>query len=719
MTTDLSLLTTAAAKWEAAAKDFETVQGTYDSQVRNVAVDGSWTGTAATTFRETTKTQTYNQYTAAAAEARAVASLLRDAHGQFTELRKKLENEVKRAEEAGMKVSENGSATFDFAKADKALADAARHDPDLHTTEATWSARIATAVQAVDDADQGVKLALQAAVQDTDLFDGFANGFNAKAEGDIEKVEAKKAAELALELDSKGHLDEKKLAELERLFRDNSGNKEFSRTLLDNVGADGAIKLSNKLDGLTSSDKSHKQDYLALQGGLATSVSTATADAKTPFYEKWREELRKAGEKNFGSKTNPLYGYQSFVSLMGHHDQYGKAFLNDLGNDIIATEKQHDGIWNRIAGGHKGIGNDPLDGLLGIMGTQPDAATAFFDPGADGKNEHLKYLLKDRHWPKWTTVGPAGIHDLDDPTSRMGFGSALEAAATGKVPGTHHALGGHSEAEARVMHDTIRVLNSDWKGDKLPQNLRSPLGHMLTDYTSDTHEILSRTNEHYKKFNEEGGVWKDGGTVRMAVHKDDLVKIMRGVADDPAAFAAMYNAERQYAADTLVQVPFKGDPDNRAAAIEAASSVYGFYDGISSDVVFDKRDQAIQWARDVSHAATATSGALLNFVPAEIGNGIATPKGVKVGADLTNRLFDFAAYEWTKEQISEAGAAAGKENRAAFNTGQRQVDNLVLEWGRKNGYESNDGLVRHLVGSGQERHDSARNEAFIALDREK
>ncbi|MGW2185626.1 hypothetical protein [Streptomyces sp. NPDC001719] len=63
--------------------------------------------------------------------------------------------------------------------------------------------------------------------------------------------------------------------------------------------------------------------------------------------------------------------------------------------------------------------------------------------------------------------------------------------------------------------------------------------------------------------------------------------------------------------------------------------------------------------------------------------------------------------------------AAGKENRAAFNTGQRQVDNLVLEWGRKNGYESNDGLVRHLVGSGQERHDSARNEAFIALDREK
>lgn len=490
MTTDLSLLTTAAAKWEAAAKDFETVQGTYDSQVRNVAVDGSWTGTAATTFRETTKTQTYNQYTAAAAEARAVASLLRDAHGQFTELRKKLENEVKRAEEAGMKVSENGSATFDFAKADKALADAARHDPDLHTTEATWSARIATAVQAVDDADQGVKLALQAAVQDTDLFDGFANGFNAKAEGDIEKVEAKKAAELALELDSKGHLDEKKLAELERLFRDNSGNKEFSRTLLDNVGADGAIKLSNKLDGLTSSDKSHKQDYLALQGGLATSVSTATADAKTPFYEKWREELRKAGEKNFGSKTNPLYGYQSFVSLMGHHDQYGKAFLNDLGNDIIATEKQHDGIWNRIAGGHKGIGNDPLDGLLGIMGKQPDAATAFFDPGADGKNEHLKYLLKDRHWPKWTTVGPAGIHDLDDPASRMGFGSALEAAATGKVPGTHHALGGHSEAEARVMHDTIRVLNSDWKGDKLPQNLRSPLGHMLTDYTSDTHEIL-------------------------------------------------------------------------------------------------------------------------------------------------------------------------------------------------------------------------------------
>ncbi len=710
MTTDLALLTTAAEEWDKAAKDFEKVQKAYDGQVRNVAVDGSWTGVART-FAEMANKQTYEQFSAAAKEARALASLLRDAHAQFTDLRGKLKAQVAKAEEAGMKVSDDGTARFDFEKADKALANAARHDPDLHTTESNWSKSIGDLVQAFDDADQGVKLALTAAAQDSDPLDGFDHGFNAKAEGDIEKVEGRRQAELA----RLSHWDDKQLAEMQRLQRDNKNSAEFSQTFLAELGADKTIDYANRLRGLTSGDK--KQEYEQLQNSLATNIASATRDANSPFYEKWREDLRKAGTKNYGSKTDPYYGYQSFVSLMEHHDRYGKQFLHDLGNDIIDTEKKDKDIWTQWRR-HPGIASDPLDHLLGIMGKDPATATSFLDPGTDGKNDHLKYLLKDRDWPKIALNGPGALLSQDDPAARIGLGAALEAAATGEVPGAKHALGGHTEAEARVMHDTLRTLNEGGKGDKLPATLRAPLGNMLTDYTTDTHEILSRTNEDYKKLGEEGGVWKDGNTVRMAVHKDDLVKIMRGVADDPTAYASMYNAERQYAADTLVRVPFNGNPDDRAAVIEAASSVYGFYDGVSSDVVFDKRDKAIQWARDVSHAVTGTSGAALNFVPAKIG-GEDTPKGVKIGADVLNRITDFAMYEWTKEQISEASQAAGEQNRAEFNHGQRQVDSLIVEWGAKNDHKATDGLVRHLVGSGQERHDSARNEAFIALDREK
>ncbi|MEV4501335.1 hypothetical protein [Streptomyces klenkii] len=710
MTTDLGLLTKAAEKWDQAAKDFESVQTVYDSQVRNIATDGSWTGVSSMSAYAASKL-TYEQYAGAVKEARAIASLLRDAQAQFTELRGKLKHEVAQAVEAGMKVSDDGTARFDFEKASKALADAARHDPDLHTTESHWTQSIGNLVQAFDDADQGVKLALTAATKSSDVLNGGVHGFNAKAEGDIEKVEGRRQAELA----RLTHWDDKQLAEMQRLERDNKNSAEFSRTFLAELGADGTIDFANRLRGLTGGEK--RQEYEQLQNGLATNISAATRDVNSPFYEKWREGLRNAGTKNYGSETDPYYGYQSFVSLMEHHDRYGKQFLHDLGNDIIDTEKKHKDIWTQWRR-HPGIASDPLDHLLGIMGKDPATATSFLDPGADGKNDHLKYLLKDRNWPKIALNGPGALLSQDDPAARIGLGAALEAAATGEVPGTKHALGGHTEAEARVMHDTLRTLNEGGKGDKLPANLRAPLGNMLTDYTSDTHEILSRTNENYKKLGGEGGVWKDGNSVRMAVHKDDLVRIMRSVAEDPTAYASMYNAERQYAADTLARVPFNGNADDRAAVIEAASSAYGFYDGVSSDVVFDKRDKAIQWARDVSHAVTGSSGAALNFVPAQIG-GEDTPKGIKVGLDIANRITDFAMYEWTKEQISEASRAAGEQNRAQFNHGQRQVDSLIVEWGAKNDHQATDGLVRHLVGSGQERHDSARNEAFITLDREK
>ncbi|MFD0382493.1 DUF6571 family protein [Streptomyces stramineus] len=715
MTTDLALLTTAAAQWDAAAKDFESVQKTYDSQVRNVTVDGQWAGVAST-FARRANTLTYEQYSAAAKEARAIASLLRDAHEQFVELRGKVKSAVADAEKAGMKVGAEGTATFNYDKADKALADAARHDPDLHRTESNWTGRIADAVRAVDDADHGVKLALKAATEDSDPNDQIWNGFNAKAEGDIEVVEGRRSTELATKLNSTGRLDAEELAEMQSLLRDNSHSKEFSRTFLAGLSPDKTIGYADKLRGLADGDS--KKDYAPLRDGLAATLATATQDTKAPFYDTWRKGLREAGAKNYGSNTSPVYGYQSFVEMMKHGKGYGKQFLSDIGDDIISTEKKRPGIWNKISG-HKDVPHDPLDGLLGIMGKQPDAATSFLDPGADGKNGRLTYLLKDRDWPGLTVIGPAGVKNFDDPASRLGLGAALEAAATGDVPGTKHVLGGHTEAEARVMQHTVQVFNEGKKIGDVHANLRPSLGHMLTDYTSDTHEILSLTRRAYTDGAPSEGigkVWTADGTTRMAVHPADLARLMREVAEDPAAFAGMYNAERQYTADTLTRTPFD-EEEPRKLAIRNASSAFGFYDGVSADVVYDKRDKAIQWARDVSHAVTATSGAALNFIPSEVG-GVEVPKGVKIGADGINRIVDFAMYDWTKEQIAHANEAAGQDNRRDYYAYQLQVDHLVTEWAKRNGHaDPDDPFVRNLVGGAKDKHFLAREQGLNALDR--
>ncbi|AZQ73859.1 hypothetical protein EKH77_23930 [Streptomyces luteoverticillatus] len=673
MTTDLALLTTAAEQWEAAAKKFESVQKDYESQVKAIASDGTWTGQA-NLAGKTTMQLTHEQYTAAAKEARAIASLLRDAHGQFTDLRGKLKSAVADAEKAGMKVSEGGIASFDFAKADAATANAARHDPDLHTAEASWTKHIDNVVRAFDDADQGVKLALQAAVQDgtPDLLDGTPHGFNAQAEGDIEKVEAKEAYELATKLTSKGHLDARDMAEMQRLFRDNGHDKAFSQTFLNSVGPDGTIQLTNKLTGLAySDDKSHKQAYDAIQAGLAGTVSTATADTNSSFYDKWHEKLRQAGGKNFGSKTDPLYGYQSFVNLMGYNDHYGNQFLNDLGNDIIATEKKQPSIWTQWRR-HPGLDqSDPLDHLLGVMSKNPDAATSFLDPGDSGKNDHLKYLLKDREWPKIATAGPGALLTMDEPTSKLGLGQAIEAAATGHAPLPDGALPNaearHNQAQARVMHDTVELVDPG-SSSAAPANLRRPLANALAEYSTDTHEILSAKTD----YQDETGVWSDDGKIKMSVGRDKLLRAMRGLAEDPLAYATLHHAESRHISHELGGLTADTKLHEESNVLDKAGAVLGSYGAIREDVINDERSSAYTSADWKAKVAYHILGGAVT--PMTIG-----PQKIPIG-DALQRGVDTWAWAWSNDMKSHADTEANAKIADHYMDADRQMRLMIKGW---------------------------------------
>ncbi|MEU1664542.1 DUF6571 family protein [Streptomyces sparsogenes] len=705
MTIDLSLLETAAAKWEEAAKKFEAVQKVYDSQVKSVGLDGSWSGQAQFIARPDMQL-TGEQFTAAPKEARAVASVLRDAHSQFVELRGKVKSAVADAVKAGMKVSAEGRATYDFSKVSEQKAFSLKHDPDLHDTELSWTRHIEAAVQAVNDADEGVKLALKAAVQDPDLLDGAVNGFNGKAEGDIEKVEGKEAEELATKINSGEKLSGKEMAEFQRLFRDNEHNKVFSQTFLDGLGPKATIELNNKFNSLAKDDD--KKDFAALQKGVATSLATATKSPSDPFYKKWHDGLRKVGTENFGRTGESLYGYQSFVNLVTHGKGYGKQFLFDVGNDLIALEKKDGTDRWQTGEGHSRDSTDPLDDLLGIMGKQPEVATEFLDPGVNGDNDHLRYVLHDRNWPKVVMQTADGdIYYEDNPDSRRGLGPALEAAATGNVPGGDHTLGYHTDAEARVMHDSLTYLDEDRKGAGLHHNLRANLGRMIVDYTPEVHEILTGTGSYT-----EPGVWNEGTddpkNAHMSVPKETLTRIMRGVAEDGKAFGEMYEAEKFYAAGTLSRTDFH-NPADRAAAIEGASHVFGFYDGISSDIARDKKDDAESWANHAQTAEFVATGGMQA--------GASAAKGQPTGfiTDTAYRILYAATYDWKEDQIAQAGQAAAQDTEYHFTTGQKQVNHLVAGWAQENGYGQESGLSRHLVGSGQERYDSARNEALIYL----
>ncbi|GAA3220552.1 hypothetical protein GCM10020256_26670 [Streptomyces thermocoprophilus] len=229
---------------------------------------------------------TRSQLQAAQTEAKAIASLLRDAHQQFTTLVGNVKSLVQQAQMADMTVNNNGEVVYDESK----LA-SWRHDPDYSdvlskqkAAAAAWTKKIKEAVKAVDDADQGVELALREAAGVKSWFGrmiddvlGEGHSFNGSAVGDIEVYEARQAKYYADQVLSGEELTGDDLKEWERLMRDNSRDKVFSRTYLDSLGVDNVLKLSNKMDDLAYfDDTKNKNQYLQINGGLSDSLATAT-----------------------------------------------------------------------------------------------------------------------------------------------------------------------------------------------------------------------------------------------------------------------------------------------------------------------------------------------------------------------------------------------------------------------------------------------------------
>ncbi|MGW5775871.1 hypothetical protein [Streptomyces sp. NPDC003863] len=190
MTTDLDKLATTADKWDEMAGELKKVEERYGESVQSLPTSQAWLGESATAAH-TNFTATRYEYQAAQTQAKATATLLRNAHEQFAELKKQLENARADAIKAGMKVSEEGRVAYDYERLTPEERSALHHDPDgarsVREAEASWAEHLDGCVKAFDVADQDLKKDLEAVV-----VDGYGNkndetlgtGFN----GDAGKV---------------------------------------------------------------------------------------------------------------------------------------------------------------------------------------------------------------------------------------------------------------------------------------------------------------------------------------------------------------------------------------------------------------------------------------------------------------------------------------------------------------------------------------------------
>ncbi|WP_344069758.1 hypothetical protein [Streptomyces crystallinus] len=181
MSTDLSKLGTAAGKWEEMAAKFKTLMDSYERDVHGISLGTSWLGVSAQAANGRF-TVTLRELQGAQKEAKAVASILREAQTQLADLRGRIEAVRADAVKDGMRVSDQGTVTFDSERLTQGERTAYVHDPSFQQSARAkageWSERIAQAVKAVGDADAGIRLALNSAVLDSDILDGTVNGFN-------------------------------------------------------------------------------------------------------------------------------------------------------------------------------------------------------------------------------------------------------------------------------------------------------------------------------------------------------------------------------------------------------------------------------------------------------------------------------------------------------------------------------------------------------------
>ncbi|MEU1402835.1 hypothetical protein ABZ471_10800 [Streptomyces sp. NPDC005728] len=733
VTIKLGTLTTAAADWEAMAGGFEDLEALYAAKVESAATEGTAGLTAAAMAAQLAATR--EQFKGAQTEARAIASILRDAHQQFSKLIGDVNDVVQQAKADQMSVNSKGEAVYDFSK----LAPY-RNDPEYpkhaslaKAAEAGWTQKIKDAVQKVDDADQGVRLALHEAAgikswfqRMLDPVNGQSHTFNGSAVGDIEVYEAREAKQYANQILNGDKLQGDDLKEWQRLMRDNSHDKAFSQTLFSSLGADKTLKLTNKIDDLAYfDDTKDKSAYLQINGGIADSLATATSvpdfkDANgrhlpfgskgyndafnnwlrtddAQFYIKFGNDLREHGTDEYdlkaaGDKVNTVAkghgqqvrGYQSLVTLMQQgHSGYSPQFLSDVTDGAIAAEKDHPNAWDLYGNfdGKNGDGwfaNDPVDGALGIMARAPEASAGYLDPHADGSNDRLHYLLKDRDWDVVNTTEWRGEREINGPDAqdtddRRGLGDALTAAATGIDPHGPRPVGptSHTDANNRVFVHALDVLSK--QGDDMPSSLRDDMAKIMTNHGHETYVAMSDPS---------GRRHPDVGPT---LDQNQVMEMTKQISRSEHSYGLLHEGMNYAIMDDI------HDRSRRPEdTLSSAGYAVGFMeDGRYAALKSDQHDYT--WDKAWSYH---TLGGALNFIP--------------VYGDAAQRGADVLTSAWIIDEQQHQADKLTSDSQQTYHLRRNQLNSIADQWYSVNsdwasshdhpGYSPNDGVYKQIEG---------------------
>ncbi|MFE5486434.1 DUF6571 family protein [Streptomyces sp. NPDC056527] len=695
-------LDTAATQWTELITKLTGLQ-TDAKAMKSKADKSTWKGENAGVTKEFV-TKTAKEFSDAVTEAESVRDLLKDAKT----LLKTAQDDLKAAYEnppPGITIYPNGVLSH-------------RVHPDRRSkdstepvaTEAQFEAlrqKLEGIVQRAAEADELCAWGLRALIKNhpndfgsTDL-GGVADAKRMRAEEQRQAENGREAAKLYARWE---HLDDKERERLLTLAEGGKDSPAFAEQLMTNLGYRGrdqqeaVLLLAGSLeaggrDGQLSSTDARL--YKALSGSLATATGPdSTIGSPGGVSSAWTDKLiTTARDGNGLSDRHPGHigggaaSLKDLTDLMAAdagdkaydpndknaapYDKdkgdpvYSEAFLKEMGDTIREWETNDDDAYDGYMKNWQGTQEDPMKGLMNAMSRNPSAATHYFDPNT---TDNLEYFLEDRDWPGGD-VESRMPEETQRTSARTEFGAALEAAATGREPGSplHGVPAHHDGAETAIFERIVKEYTGEDASKNqsaVPVSMRSSLGNMIGDYASDVHQILGKNMDGPTDFND------------LEIERGDLTRLIRGVAEDPKAFGVIHHAQTVVISEGLDRFPEgsyrKEDPELRAW-VKQSSSVLGHLDGVRGDVIYDlgqAQKDANGWNKMMNYHVI---GAPLTAIP--------------IVGDAIQRSVDVGTATYMNDLNAKVDADTRKNMVDHFENGEQQMYAMMRRMATEKGLD--------------------------------
>ncbi|WNF27420.1 hypothetical protein RI138_11545 [Streptomyces sp. C11-1] len=704
LTARLAPLATAVTQWTEMIGKLESPLQTDAKAMKSKADKSSWAGDNATVTKEFV-TKTANEFSDAVTEAESVRDLLKDAHALF----KSAQDDLKYAYEnppPGIVIYPNGVLSH-------------RIHPDRRSkdsteplaTEAQFEAlrgKLEGILKRANEADELCAWGLRALIRNhandfgsTEL-NGLADAKRMRAE---EKQQAENGREAAKLYARWEHLDDDERERLLTIAEEGKDSTAFAEQLMTNLSyrsrdqQEAVLLLASSLesggrDGQVSSTDARL--YKALSGSLATATGPdSSIGSPGGVTSVWTDKLiTTARDGNGLVRQHPglIVGgaatLKDLTDLMAadagdnavydpnkdpkeksspwKKDEddpvYSEAFLTEVGDTIREWETDNDDAYDGPLRHWQGTQEDPMKGLLNAMSRNASASTHYFDPNT---TDNLKYFLEDRKWPGGEVESK--MPDEKQYTSaRAELGLALEAAATGRVPGSelHLAPAHHDAAETaifeRVMDEYTEALHKDQSA--IPVTMRLPMADMIADYGSDVHQILGKEMDGPTDFNQ------------LEIDRGDLTRIIRATVEDPNAYKMIHGSQTVVIGEGLEGFPaesFRKEDQELRAWVQQSANVLGHLDGVRDDVIAD-----LGQAEKDANAYEK----MLNY---HIVGGLLTP--IPFAGDGMQRSVDWGLSDDLNEENAKVDAETRKNRIVHYEDGEEQLKGMLRGVATKRG----------------------------------